>query len=167
MRLDYSKVYPAARLAMSGLERAVHESPLEPLLLELVKVRASQLNGCAHCLEMHTKDARALGESDDRLHLVAAWREAPLFTERERAALSWCEELTLLADTGASDAAYTEVATVFSDEELVVLTLSIVAINGWNRFAVGFRSPVGSYTSRVAQADEVRSTTGDGPDRGT
>jgi AhpD family alkylhydroperoxidase len=167
MRLDYSKAYPAARQAMFGLELAVHESSLEPLLLELVKIRASQLNGCASCLEMHTKDARARGESDDRLHLVAAWREAPIFTERERAALSWCEELTLLADTGASDAAYTEVATVFSEEELVALTLSIVAINGWNRFAVGFRSPVGSYTSRVAQADKVTSTPGDGTPGGS
>jgi AhpD family alkylhydroperoxidase len=138
---------------MLGLERAVHDGPLEAPLVELVNVRASQLNRCAHCLEMHTKDARALGESDDRLHLVAAWREAVgVFTDRERAALAWCEELTLLTDTDASDAIYEEVAASFSDEELVALTLAVVAINGWNRFAVGFRAPVGDYVPRVAGA---------------
>src|SRR5680860_84801 len=117
MRVDYHKVHPVAVRAMLGLERAVHDGPLEALLLELIKVRASQLNGCAHCLEMHTKDARALGESDDRLHLVAAWREAPgTFTSRERAALAWCEELTLLPTTGASDEVYEEVRAQFSEE---------------------------------------------------
>jgi AhpD family alkylhydroperoxidase len=152
MRIDYQHVQPAAVQAMLGLERAVHDGPLEASLVELVKVRASQLNGCAHCLEMHTKDARARGESDDRLHLVAAWREAAgVFTDRERAALDWCEELTLLADTGASDAVYEEVAAWFSDEELVALTLAIVAINGWNRFAVGFRAPVGGYVPQAAR----------------
>jgi AhpD family alkylhydroperoxidase len=102
MRIDYTREFPAARQAMLGLERAVHSNSLEPLLLELVKIRASQLNGCAHCLEMHTKDARALGEDDDRMHLVAAWREAPCFTARGRAALQWCETLTLLPQTGVS-----------------------------------------------------------------
>jgi len=102
MRIDYTREFPAARQAMLGLERAVHSSSLEPLLLELVKIRASQLNGCAHCLEIHTKDARALDEDDDRMHLVAAWREAPCFTARERAALQWCETLTLLPQTGVS-----------------------------------------------------------------
>ena len=147
MRADYMTEFPAARNAMLGLEKAVHGSPLEPLLLELVKIRASQLNGCAHCLEMHTKDARALGASDDRMHLVAAWREAPGFTDRERAALEWCESLTLLPQTGAPDDAYAAVASVFDSEEIVALTLAIVAINGWNRFAVGLRAPVGNYTS--------------------
>jgi AhpD family alkylhydroperoxidase len=151
MRVDYYEVHPAAMRAMLGLEHAVHAGPLEPSLLELVKVRASQLNGCAHCVEMHTKDARAGGESDDRLHLVAVWREAPVFSERERAALAWAEELTLVAQTGASDSAYEAVAAVFSDEELVALTLAIVAINGWNRFAVGFRAPVGNYVPRSEQ----------------
>lgn len=151
MRIDYHHVQPAAVRAMLGLERAVHDGPLEASLIELVKVRASQLNRCAHCLEMHTKDARARGESDDRLHLVAAWHEAGgMFTDRERAALAWCEELTLLADTGVSDAVYDEVAAQFSDEELVALTLAVVAINGWNRFAVGFRAPVGGYSPGVA-----------------
>lgn len=149
MRVDYTKVYPAARDAMLGLEKAVHASTLEPLLLELVKVRASQLNGCAHCLEMHTKDARALGESDDRMHLVAAWREAPCFTDRERAALAWCEALTLLPQTGAPDDVYAAVAAVFTPDEVVALTLAVVAINGWNRFAVGLRAPVGDYQPRA------------------
>jgi AhpD family alkylhydroperoxidase len=119
------------------------------LLLELVKIRASQLNGCAHCLEMHTKDARALGESDDRMHLVVAWREAPCFSDRERAALEWCESLTLLRQTGAPDDVYRAVDAVFDPEEIVALTLAIVAINGWNRFAVGLRAEVGGYTSRI------------------
>lgn len=149
MRVDYMSVYPGARQAMLGLEKAVHASSLEPLLLELVKIRASQLNGCAHCLEMHTKDARALGESDDRMHLVAAWREAPCFSERERAALTWCESLTLLPETGADEGSYRELAELFSAEEIVALTLAIVAINGWNRFAVGLRAEVGHYTPRT------------------
>ena len=147
MRVDYTTVFPAARDAMLHLEKAVHGSSLEPLMLELVKIRASQLNGCAHCLEMHTKDARDLGESDDRMHLVAAWREAPCFTPRERAALEWCESLTLLPQGGAPDDTYAVVAAVFTPEEIVALTLAIVAINGWNRLAVGLRAPVGNYPS--------------------
>jgi AhpD family alkylhydroperoxidase len=148
VRVDYMTVFPIAREAMLGLEKAVHDSSLEPLLLELVKIRASQLNGCAHCLEMHTKDARALGETDDRMHLVAAWREAPGFSERERAALAWCEALTLLPESGAPDASYQPVDAVFDPAEIVALTLAIVAINGWNRFAVGLRAPVGNYHAR-------------------
>jgi AhpD family alkylhydroperoxidase len=158
MRIDYH-AQPAIFRAMLGLERAVRDGPVEDSLVELVKVRASQLNGCAHCLEMHTKDARAHGESDDRLHLVAAWQEAgKTFTDRERAALTWCEELTLLATTGASDAVYERVAAQFSDEELVALTLAIVAINGWNRFAVGFRAPVGNYVPWTAGPESPEHT---------
>lgn len=152
MRVDYMTVHPAAREAMLSLEKAVHAGALEPLLLELIKIRASQLNGCAHCLEMHTKDARALGESDDRMHLVAAWRETPCFSDRERAALDWCESLTLLPQTGAPDDVYRDVAAVFAPDEIVALTLAIVAINGWNRFAVGLRADVGGYTSRIKGA---------------
>ena len=149
MRIDYHD-HPEITRPMRALTESVNSGPLEPALLELVKVRASQLNGCAHCLEMHTKDAVAQGESHDRLHLVSVWREAPCFGEREQAALEWCEELTLLPSTGASDAVYRRVATAFTEEERVALTLAIVAINGWNRLAVGFRSPVGTYTSRFA-----------------
>lgn len=132
---------------MSELERVVRRSSLERKLLELVKVRASQINGCAYCLDMHTKDAQAIGEDGQRLHLVAAWREAPGFSPRERTALAWCETLTLLPETGAPDEAYEELNRCFIPEEQVALTLAIVAINGWNRLAVGFRSPAGTYVS--------------------
>jgi AhpD family alkylhydroperoxidase len=157
MRLDYRKVLPEALQAMVGLEEVVHGSTLEPELLELVKTRASQLNGCAYCLDMHTKDARARGESEQRLHVLAAWREAPFYSERERAALAWCEALTLLPQTGAPDDVYAEVERGFEPEEIVALTLAIVAINGWNRFAVGLRSPVGDYVSPLATREEVAS----------
>ena len=157
MRLDYRKVLPEALQAMVGLEEVVHGSTLEPELLELVKTRASQLNGCAYCLDMHTKDARARGESEQRLHVLAAWREAPFYSERERAALAWCEALTLLPQTGAPDDVYAEVERAFEPEEIVALTLAIVAINGWNRFAVGLRSPVGDYVSPLATRKEVAS----------
>lgn len=156
MRLDYRKTFPAALEAMLGLEEAVNESMLEPELLELVKMRASQLNGCAYCLDMHSKDARARGESEQRLYVLAAWREAPFYSDRERAALAWCEALTLLAQTGAPDEVYADVREQFDDEEVVALTLAIVAINSWNRFAVGFHSPVGGYVSpHTRRAQEV------------
>ena len=121
MRVDYNH-HPLIMRPMRGLIEAEHECTLEPMLLELVKVRASQLNRCAHCLEMHTKEARAMGESDDRLHLVAAWREAPVFNEREVAALRWCEELTLLAERDVPDELYDEVRAVFTEDELCQLT---------------------------------------------
>jgi AhpD family alkylhydroperoxidase len=147
VRLDYAAAAPAAIEAMRGLGRVVESSTLEPLLLELVKVRASQINGCAYCLDMHTKDARAIGEDEQRLHLVAVWRDAPSFTPRERAALAWTEALTLLPETGAPDDVYAAMAREFDPPEQVALTLAIVAINGWNRFSVGFRTPAGSYVS--------------------
>ena len=159
MRLDYRRALPEALEAMSGLEAVVAESTLESELLELVKMRASQLNGCAYCLDMHSKDARARGEDEQRLHVLAAWREAPFYSERERAALAWCEALTLLPQTGAPDDLYEQLRAQFDEDEIVALTLAIVAINGWNRFAVGFRSPVGSYVSPhavAAQATEGR-----------
>jgi AhpD family alkylhydroperoxidase len=155
MRLDYQDAFPDALQAMLGLEQAVHGSGLEPELLELVKMRASQLNGCAYCLDMHSKDARARGESEQRLHVLAAWREAPFYGVRERAALAWCESLTLLPQTGAPDDVYAEVEEAFAPEEIVALTLAIVAINGWNRFAVGFRAEVGGYVSPLAGREEV------------
>jgi AhpD family alkylhydroperoxidase len=147
MRLDYRHVLPAASRAMSELERVVDASGLDPKLRELVKLRASQINGCAYCVDMHTKDAMAIGEDAQRLHLVAVWREAPVFSPPERAALAWTEALTLLSESGAPDDAYAEVAREFGPKELVALTLAIVAINGWNRLAVGFRQPVGTYVS--------------------
>ena len=155
MRLDYRKSFPEALRAMAGLEDAVEASGLEPELLELVKMRASQLNGCAYCLDMHSKDARARDESEQRLHVLAAWREAPFYSERERAALAWCEALTLLPETGAPDAVYAQAREQFDEQELVALTLAIVAINGWNRFAVGFRTEVGGYVSPLAGRKEA------------
>src|SRR5574337_2114653 len=140
MRIDYPNVWPQAIEAMLGLERAVHESALEPELLELVKMRASQLNGCAYCLDMHSKDARAAGETDQRLHVLAAWREAPFYSARERAALAWAEAVTLLSTNDLPDALYEEVRAQFDDKTMVDLTLAIIAINGWNRLAIGFRA---------------------------
>lgn len=156
MRIDYRRVLPEAVQAMSGLEQVVHDSTLEPELLELVKMRASQLNGCAYCLDMHSKDALARSESEQRLHVLAAWREAPFYGDRERAALAWCEALTLLPESGAPDDVYSEVSARFGEEEIVALTLAIVAINGWNRFAVGLRSPVGDYVSPHAPAGHAK-----------
>lgn len=152
MRIDYRSVFPAAMQAMAGLERAVHSSGLEPELLELVKVRASQLNRCGFCLDMHTKDAEAIGVDAQRLHLAVAWRETSCYSARERAALSWCEALTLLPQSGAPDDVYQQLSEHFSSEEIVALTLAIVAINGWNRLAVGLRTPVGSYQRRQEAA---------------
>jgi AhpD family alkylhydroperoxidase len=147
MRVDYSKVFPKGLEAMLGLEQSVRRSGLEPSLLELVKLRASQLNGCAYCLDMHSKDARAQGEDEQRLHVLAAWRETPFYSPRERAALAWCEALTLLPQTGAPDDVFDAVEAQFSTEEIAALTFQIVAINGWNRLAVGLRTPVGDYVS--------------------
>lgn len=147
-RLDYAAAFPAATRAMRALEQAVDGSTLEPRLRELVKLRASQLNGCAHCVDMHTKDALAIGEDPLRLAMIPVWREGPDFTPRERAALAWTEALTLVSETGAPHDVYAWMASEFAPAEQVALTLAIVAINGWNRLAVGFRSPAGEYVSR-------------------
>ena len=156
-RIDYATVFPAGVDAMVGLQRAVDSAGIEPLLLELVKMRASQINGCAYCLDMHSKDARALGESEQRLHLLAAWREAPCYDARERAALAWCEDLTLISSrAGTPDAVYDEVQRAFSANEIVALTLAIVAINGWNRLAISMRAPVGEYVLRAPPASNAR-----------
>jgi AhpD family alkylhydroperoxidase len=148
MRLDYASVLPAAPQALLGVGKVIASSSLEPTLLELVKVRVSQINGCAFCLDMHTKDARAIGEDEQRLHLVAAWREASCFSQRERAALAWSEAVTLLPESGAPDDVYDALRPVFSEEEIVALTLAIGLINVWNRLSVGFRRPAGDYVSR-------------------
>lgn len=139
-RLNHWQVNPNAMQAMLSLQKRVSAGPLEFSLQELVKTRASQINGCAFCLEMHTKDARKAGESEARLYLLNAWRESPLYSDRERAALAWTESLTNLAQTGAPDADYALLQEHFTPEEQVELTLLIVTINAWNRFAVGFRA---------------------------
>jgi AhpD family alkylhydroperoxidase len=154
-RIDATKVAPGAYQAMAGLEAYVRKSRLEPSLLELVKVRASLINGCAYCIDMHTKDARAKGETEQRLYATAAWRETPFFTDRERAALAWTEAITLINKDHAPDSVYEEVRQHFSEEELVNLTLAIVAINGWNRLAIGFRAVPGEYQPAVRQKVEV------------
>ena len=146
-RLKYARVAPRGYRAMAALQHYDDDCGLEPLLLELVKMRASQINGCAYCIDMHSKDARAMGESEQRLYELDAWRETPFYSERERAALLWTEELTLISQGHASDAVYEEVRQHFSEEELVNLTLAIVAINGWNRLGIGFRSQPGVYQS--------------------
>jgi AhpD family alkylhydroperoxidase len=144
-RIDDKHVSPAAIKAMFHLQNTVDRCGLEHSLLELVKMRASQINGCAACLEMHFQDAKAAGETDERLHLLNAWREAPFYSDRERAALLWTETLTLVAEKGVPDEVFAEVREQFDEEELVNLTLAIVAINGWNRFNIGFRAEVGNY----------------------
>ncbi len=149
-RLDFTNTAPAAIRTMYGIEGHLRKSSgLEPSLLELIRLRCSQLNGCAFCIDMHTKDARALGETEQRLYTVAVWRETPFFTERERAALLWSEQLTLIGEQHVPDAAYEEVRRQFSEEEMVNLTLAVVAINGWNRFAIAFRSVPGEYRPKA------------------
>ena len=144
-RIDYPKAAPEAYMAMRGLEAYVRQCGLEPSLLELVKTRASQLNGCAYCIDMHTKDARARGETEQRLYALAAWRETPFFTERERAALAWTEVVTLVAEGPIDEEDYEDVREQFDEKALVDLTLAIVAINGWNRLSVAFATVPGSY----------------------
>ena len=139
-RLNSFQAAPAVMQAMQALEAATQKSGLEPALMELVKIRASQINGCAFCLHMHTRDARRLGESEQRIYLLDAWRESPLFSDRERAALAWTEAVTLVSETHVPDDVFAEAKAQFSDEALAQLTLLIVAINGWNRFAIAFRS---------------------------
>jgi AhpD family alkylhydroperoxidase len=144
-RIAYGDVASGAVKVMYGLEAYVRQSGLEPSLLELVKLRASQINGCAYCIDMHTKDARARGESEQRLYALVAWRETPFYSERERAALLWTEAVTLIAEGHVPDAVYEEARRAFTEEELVNLTMAVVAINGWNRLAISFRAVPGAY----------------------
>ncbi|KJH86899.1 alkylhydroperoxidase [Pseudomonas fluorescens] len=138
-RIDFYAASPDAYKAMLALENAVSKLGLEKSLIELVKLRASQINGCAFCIDMHTADARKDGETERRLYAVTAWRETPFFTGRERAALAWTEALTRLSETYAPDADYELLNEHFTPKEMVDLTVAINAINGWNRLAVGFR----------------------------
>ncbi len=145
-RLDPQKTAPAAYEAVMGLENYIHRCGLGPSLIGLVKLRASQINGCAYCIHMHSNDARAQGESEDRLHLLAAWRESPLYSDRERAALAWTEALTLVGESHAPDDMYEAARRQFGEAELVDLTVLIGLINLWNRVMIGFRMvhPVGA-----------------------
>jgi AhpD family alkylhydroperoxidase len=154
-RLDYAAVNPSAAKAMSALEGTVRQSGLERPLLELVKMRASMINGCAYCLDMHSKDARAEGETEQRLYALSAWRETPFYSERERAALSWTEAVTSVAETHVPDDVFEETRKCFSEKELVDLTLAIIAINGWNRLAISFRRTPGTYQPKAVQEVEA------------
>jgi AhpD family alkylhydroperoxidase len=140
LRLNPFAVAPAAMKSWLDWSTGIPKSGLEDCLLELVKIRASQINGCARCLHMHTADARKHGETEERLYLLYTWRESPLYSERERAALAWTEALTLVSETRAPDDVYRTLRANFTEEEQVTLTLLIVAINGWNRIQVGFRA---------------------------
>jgi AhpD family alkylhydroperoxidase len=145
-RLNWLTAAPGVAHALMGLQTVVNESGLEAPLLELVKLRASQINGCGFCIDMHTKDARVAGETEQRLYLLDAWREAAhLYSARERAALAWTEAVTLVSTGHAPDEVYEEARAQFADAELVKLSLAIVAINGWNRLNIGFRTPAGAY----------------------
>ena len=146
-RIDLKQVNPGVMKAMLGLERQVRQSGLDHRLIDLVRMRASQINGCAYCLDMHSKDARATGETEQRLYGLDAWRETPYYSARERAALEWTEALTLVADTRVPDDVYERVREQFSEDEIVHLSLAIVAINGWNRLNVAARTVPGTYVA--------------------
>jgi AhpD family alkylhydroperoxidase len=144
-RLDFLKAAPEAARAMYALEIFVRGTGLETSLLELVRLRASQMNGCAFCIDMHTKDARVAGETEQRLYTLSVWRETPFFTDRERGALEWTEAVTKLGEYGVPDEVYERARKQFSEAELVNLTMAVIAINGWNRLAIPFRSVPGIY----------------------
>ncbi|HET8923087.1 MAG TPA: carboxymuconolactone decarboxylase family protein [Candidatus Acidoferrum sp.] len=153
-RIHYSKVAPGAYHAMLGLEHYLQECGLEEPLLHLIKLRASQINGCAYCLDMHWKDLRAIGESEQRMYSLDAWRECPYYSERERAALAWTEAVTRVADGHVPDAVYEEVRAHFNEKELADLTLAVAAINAWNRLSIAGRTAPGTY--QPAKARELK-----------
>ena len=152
-RLDFRKASPEGEKAMMGLHMFVRNCGLDHSLLELVKLRASQINGCAHCIDMHTKELRADGESEQKLYLLNAWRESPFYSDRERAALAWTEAVTRLADSQVPDDVYEEARKQFGEQELVNLTLALVAINGANRLNIAFRTVPGSHQVRRRAAE--------------
>lgn len=143
-RLKYENVAPEALKGMMELEKYVANSGLELSLYELIKIRASQINRCAYCLDMHTKDARKAGETEQRLYMLPAWRKTSFFSERERAALAWTEAMTEISQSEISDSLYQEVSGNFSEKEMMALSMAIIAINGWNRLAISFRKEPGT-----------------------
>jgi AhpD family alkylhydroperoxidase len=149
-RIDVTKVSPGAFRAMLGLEHYIHDSGLEPNLIHMVKLRASQINGCAYCIDMHWKDARAIGESEQRLYSLDAWRESPYYTDRERAAFEWTETVTRITDGHVPDEVFESVRKNFKDKELADLTLLVTAINSWNRLSIAFRVEPGTYQPSTA-----------------
>jgi AhpD family alkylhydroperoxidase len=153
-RIDVTKVAPGALKAMLGLETYLHQTNLEVPLLHLIKMRVSQINGCAYCLDMHSKDLRAIGETEQRIYLLNAWRETSFYSERERAALEWAESLTNITQGHVPDEVYERVRKQFSEQELADLSLAVVAINGWNRLSISARIEVGAY--QPAKTHEVK-----------
>lgn len=144
-RIEYAHVAPDAIEAMRALQKYVHNCGIESKLLELIKIRASQINGCAYCLDMHTKEARAQEETEQRIYALDAWRETPFFTDKERAALAWTEAVTQVSVSRVPDEVYEMARQYFDEKELVNITIAAVAINGWNRLAISFRSVPGNY----------------------
>ncbi len=155
-RFSYTKSAPGAYKAMAGLEQYLNHCGLEESLLHLIKLRSSQINGCAYCLDMHWKDLRALGENEQRMYSLDAWRECPYYSDRERAALAWAEAVTLISNGHASDEVYELVHPHFTDKELADLTLAVATINAWNRLAISSRTKPGAY--QPAKAREVQQT---------
>jgi len=161
-RLDYLKNGQGAYKAMLGLELYLHECGLEQALIHLIKLRVSQVNGCAFCLDMHWKDLRAMGESEQRLYSLDAWRESPYYSDRERAALAWAESVTLIADGHVPDSVYEEVRPHFSEKELADLTLAVTTINAWNHLSIAARTVPGSYEPARAREAKERAQAGNG-----
>ena len=158
-RNDIMKVDPKVYHAMIGLETYLRQCGLEEALLELIKMRASQINGCAYCLDMHSKDARAAGETEQRLYGLNAWEESPFYSERERAALAWTEAVTLVSQGHVPDEVYEKVKKQFSEKEIAALTMAVVAINGWNRLAISSRAVAGTYQpAQTKQAGAAKQT---------
>jgi AhpD family alkylhydroperoxidase len=148
-RYDYAKAAPGAYHAMLGLEKYLHDCSLEQPLIHLIKLRASQINGCAFCIDMHWKDLRAIGENEQRLYSLDAWRECPYYSDRERAALEWTEAVTLITDGHVPDALYERMRTVFKENEVADLTIAVATINAWNRIAIASRAEPGKYQSQL------------------
>ena len=144
-RIEYARVNPEGYRILVTLDHFVKNCGLERILLELVKIRASQINSCAFCIDMHTKDARAAGETEQRIYALSAWYETPFYTERERAALAWTEAVTLISENHVPDELYRSVLQQFSEKEMVDLTLAVIMINSWNRMAITFRTVPGTY----------------------
>jgi AhpD family alkylhydroperoxidase len=154
-RIEPSHIPPGGYKALLGLEEYLHGSGLPVNLMHLAKLRASQINGCAYCIDMHWKDLRAIGETEQRLYALDAWRESPGYSDKERAALEWVEELTLISETHASDAAYEKLKAQFSEKEIADLSLLVATINAWNRLAISLRSVPGAYVSKLKPAAPV------------
>lgn len=144
-RLKYMKVDPTAIGGLQEMENYIEQSNLDKSLVHLIKIRASQINGCAYCIDMHTKESRHIGETEERIHGLIAWRETPFYTERERSALAWTETLTLISENSVSDELYDELLEEFGEKELLSLTTLVMAINSWNRLAIAFKVEPGSY----------------------